>query len=566
MTTAGELCIVRQNRIAATPLMNSLQHFLLTPFSASVGCGLLLLTFSALRYLKLLREVRRHPVSLHRCGTTQFITLVGFIAMFMVLYLLMLTNSGPHIPQDISAISGTILFLGAVFVFITAQVTSTGLHTALSANASLQHQAVHDYLTGLPNRRLIMELLGEAMQTAPAGYALVFVDIMNFKRVNISFAHYVGDQILEQVGQRLQASMKPGDVAARLGGDDFAILLRTGSPREAVQRTQAVKAALKQPYFSGDIQFSLDCGFGLYMRTAQDTRPEHVIAKANTAMMRAKQRGRNRIAVFSRSMQDKAQLTIHFENQFRRSLRNGDFFLVFQPQYALTPQPELIGFETLVRWNHPERGIVSPAEFVPMAETTGLILHLDRYVLREACRIWGEMRASLPACRALHFSVNLSASHMDRPTFIRKLEKTLAAFEMPHESIILELTESALMSNPETAARKMQYLRSIGLHVALDDFGTGYSSLAYLTRFPCYCLKIDKSFVDNITTDENSVRVVRAIIHLAHGLGMVALAEGVETPEQLAQLQDMGCDQVQGYLLGKPMPQAALRDIIARNC
>ncbi|MFV0423859.1 putative bifunctional diguanylate cyclase/phosphodiesterase [Oleidesulfovibrio sp.] len=532
-------------------------------FSMAIGGGLCILVISILRYWTLLNEMRLQSPAQYIRNRFAFSCLLSLISLFVFGYLVVLSTHITDISLPMELVFGWILFLGSIFVLVTANVTTAVLRRVFKANIVLRNQAMHDYMTGLPNRRYIVEKLKIAVANLPsAPYALLFVDIIGFKRVNNSFAHAVGDQILEQLSSRLADATKDGEVAARLGGDDFAILLPGYSPRETIRRVREIKRVLQKEYIVGNIHFSLDCGFGVYLGNAQDIRPEHIIAKANMAMMHSKERGRNRISIFSKSMQAKAHHTIHFESQFRQSLENQHFFLVFQPQYALSSPPALVGFEVLARWKHPDRGMISPAEFIPLAEATGLILQLDQYVLNLACRTWRQMRAQCPECRKLHFSVNLSAVHLDRPTFLRRFENTLKKHSIPNEAITLEITESALMHSPEAAARKMHHLHSTGIRVALDDFGTGYSSLAYLTRFPCYCLKIDKSFVDNITTDTNSLRVVRSIINLAHGLGLIALAEGVETQEQLELLKGLGCDQIQGFYLGRPIPEDEVLPLI----
>lgn len=537
--------------------MHVLTDFSGSVFFGAISTGLVVLGLSAARYIRLMNRIRDSDRDLYKQTHRSFSVLILFILFFAIGYAAVIVFFALHIPFDLNALFGPILFFGAFFVLATAYFNIRLFKRIFHSNMELKKQAVHDYMTGLPNRRLIAEKISTAIEekqrNPKASFAVVMIDILAFKRVNDSFGHYVGDDILVQVSRRLDRNIRKNDWVGRIGGDDFILLLNSVSPREAIKQMNRIREKLLEPYSVDGVRFNLHSGYGICLSGDEDLNPDMLINNANTAMRHSKARGKSKLSVFTNRMQDNARFILQFESDFRRAISNGEFELYFQPQYALRPAPVLTGFEVLVRWNHPEQGMVSPGEFIPVAEETGLILELDRYVLDRACSVWAAWRKKCPACPSLSLSVNLSANHMAEPSLVKLVENTLQRHALPPDCLILELTESAMVTEPEICSLKLEAIRSLGVRVAIDDFGTGYSSLSYLTRFPTYCIKIDRSFINGIESDGSSRQVVRSVVHLVHSLNMVALAEGVELEEQLEVLKELGCDQVQGFYLSRPV-------------
>jgi diguanylate cyclase (GGDEF)-like protein len=431
----------------------------------------------------------------------------------------------------------------------------------------LLHLALHDSLTGLPNRVLFTERLERAIERAKkqpdCQFAVLFLDCDRFKVVNDSLGHLVGDELLAAIARRLEASLGEADTLARLGGDEFAILLENiADISTAAQVAEVILDKLSSPFLLSRHEVFINASIGITPSHIYGDKPEYLLRDADTAMYRAKALGKGRYHLFNPGMHQEALQTLQLENDLRRAVERSEFLVYYQPIVALNTG-RIAGFEALVRWQHPARGLVSPAEFIPVAEEMGLIASIDTWVLRESCHqlsIWQEKKL---ADASLTVSVNLSARHFLRAELIEEIDKTLQETQLNPQSLKLEITESAIMENGESARRMLQLLRERQIGVSLDDFGTGYSSLSYLHCFPVSALKIDQSFVKRMDGSPENSGLVPAIVGIARTMGMSAVAEGVETPDQLAQLRALGCDFGQGYLFSKPLESQLAATLLA---
>ncbi len=434
------------------------------------------------------------------------------------------------------------------------------------AQAEIARLAFYDELTGLPNRRLLQDRLEQALLlSARDGQhgALLFLDMDNFKAVNDSMGHDWGDALLQQVAQRLAGCVRASDTVARLGGDEFIIVLPSlhGEAARAAAMAEVVAlkilGALGQPYPIGSgLQHSTpSIGIALFQGQAQAVSA--LLQQADLAMYQAKSSGRNTFCFFDAAMQAQASARAALEADMRLGLERGEFLLHYQR--VVDAQGQVLGAEALVRWQHPQRGLVLPGEFIALAEQTGLILPLGQQLLRLACEQLARWQQQ-PACRDWVLAVNVSAQEFRHPGFVPQVQTTLAQTGVDATRLKLELTESLLLHDVEGSIAKMQALRACGLRFALDDFGTGYSSLAYLKRLPLDQLKIDQSFVRDLLTDANDAAIACTVLGLGRSLGLEVLAEGVETPSQRKFLLRHGCQRFQGYLFGRPGPAAALLD------
>jgi diguanylate cyclase (GGDEF)-like protein len=423
-----------------------------------------------------------------------------------------------------------------------------------------RHAAFHDALTGLPNRSLFTEHLRIALERARQNeeylFCVLFLDLDRFKNINDSLGHPCGDELLSLVARRLEGCIRQTDMVARFGGDEFAILLDAiENPSDAIRVAEKIQQAISAPFKIHNHEAVTTASIGVALSTSDYSEAEDMIRDADTAMYRAKDQGKARYEIFDTAMHAHAVTLLRLESDLRRALEREELCVYYQPIVSIA-SGELHGFEALVRWQHPERGIILPDQFIGLAEETGLILSLGLSVLREACtqlRTWQQQSLS---DRNLIMSVNLSGKQLSQSDLIEKIEVVLNESGIEPWQLKLEITESVVMENAELAAVTLARLRGLGVRLSIDDFGTGYSSLSYLNRFPVDTLKIDRSFIKRLSEGDENVEIVKTIVTLAGNLGMQVIAEGVETAEQLHQLQILKCQYGQGYLFSKPMSAA----------
>lgn len=425
----------------------------------------------------------------------------------------------------------------------------------------LAFQATHDPLTGLPNRTLLLDRLDHALaQTSRTGQwpAVLFVDLDRFKFVNDSLGHGAGDRLLARVAERLRHLVRPGDTVARFGGDEFVVLAEgITQDEECAAIAERVTEALTEPFELDGHEVFVTASIGIVRAGTLDDTPETLLRDADAAMYGAKEQGRARSEVFDERTRARALDRLAIENALHRALERDELVLHFQMQYDLRTGVR-IGAEALLRWQHPERGLVSPLGFIELAEDTGLIVPIGEWVLRQACRQAEYWRRRVPVDSPVVVSANLSGRQLAHPRIGEMLDGALRESGLPPENLCLEITEGALMQDVNTTVRTLHALKERGVKLAIDDFGTGYASLGHLKRFPVDHLKIDRTFVDGLGHDSEDTVIVAAIIGLAHALGITAVAEGVETETQLAELAALRCDAAQGYLFARPMPASQL--------
>jgi diguanylate cyclase (GGDEF)-like protein/PAS domain S-box-containing protein len=434
------------------------------------------------------------------------------------------------------------------------------------AEEQLLHDAFHDALTGLPNRALFMDHVKMAIQRSRRSgnrlFAALFLDLDRFKIINDSLGHMVGDQLLVGIAHRLEACLRPGDTVARLGGDEFTILLEDlASTDDAIDVALRVQEAITQPFNIGGHEVFTTASIGIALSNTGYERAEDLLRDADTAMYRAKLLGKKRHVVFDKEMHDRAMELLQIETDLRRAITRKEFFLNYQPIVSLETG-KVSSFEALVRWRHPERGLVGPTEFIPVAEETGLILPIGQWVLNEACRQVREWQKLHLADERVTISVNLSSRQFSQADLIDQVSSALRESGLRPGCLKLEITESMVMENIDTAIGMLAQLRALGVGLSIDDFGTGYSSLSYLHRFPIDTLKIDRSFVTQMTDNTENAEIVRTIVTLARSLDMDVIAEGVETRAQLQQLSTLGCDYGQGYLFSRPVGESQALDLL----
>ncbi|HUM17529.1 MAG TPA: EAL domain-containing protein [Candidatus Nitrosotalea sp.] len=419
----------------------------------------------------------------------------------------------------------------------------------------LARQAFRDSLTSMPNRALFMDRLSHALtRTERRGeqLAVLFLDLDRFKVVNDSMGHRVGDQLLIGVSQRLAACLRPEDTIARLGGDEFAILLEdVKDDKGPTSVADRLTGELQQPFKVEGREVVITVSIGIAMSTARRMTPEDILRDADLAMYHAKGKGKARYEVFDKSMNAPAQERMDLELDLRNAVARGEFTLHYQPVVEL-PTGRITEVEALVRWKHPQRGLLFPADFVALSEETGLIVPLGRWVLHEACRQTRQWQLASPAAR-LAISVNISARQLQQPGLVEEIGAVLRDTRLDPATLRLEITETVVMHDAPTTLAKLEALKALGVQLAIDDFGTGYSSLGYLKRFPVDTLKIDRSFVKGIGGNVEDSAIVRAVITVAKSLNLSVTAEGIETAEQLEHLRALGCDHGQGYFFAKPM-------------
>jgi diguanylate cyclase (GGDEF)-like protein/PAS domain S-box-containing protein len=430
--------------------------------------------------------------------------------------------------------------------------------------AQLVHGALHDRLTHLPNRNLIedrLEVAVSALSRRELPLGLMLLDIDRFKVVNDSLGHEVGDRVLVEMGARLAGAVRPGDTVGRFGGDEFVVICEElTSAGEALGIAQRVQEAMGQPILVDGNEVVLSVSTGIALATDPETPPGSLLRDADSAMHHAKRSGRARSVVFVDEMRDQAVGRFETETQLRRALAEGQLRVHYQPILGLGSRT-VTGVEALVRWDHPTRGMVAPADFVPIAEETGLIGPLGEWVLEQACRQLAAWDALMPG---LTVSVNLSGVQIVQPDIVSRIAAVLDRTGVDATRVALEITESVLMRDAEDTLSVLRALKDLGVKLHVDDFGTGYSSLSYLKRFPVDALKVDRSFVGGLASDPEDIAIVEAIIGLAHSLGMETVAEGVETALQLDALERMGCESAQGFLFSRPLVAEDVARVVAQ--
>ena len=420
------------------------------------------------------------------------------------------------------------------------------------AEATITFQAYHDLLTGLPNRALFKDRLTHAIANARRHgllLAVMFLDLDRFKSVNDTLGHLVGDELLQLVSQRLRHCLREGDTLARIGGDEFMLLLPHIRTRDnAAYIAEKILAALKTPFHLNSHELYISASIGIAIYPDDGITHETLIKHADIAMYSAKDQGRNDYRFFDSGLNQHLTGRMAVESDLRRGLQRGEFEMHYQPKVD-TMHGRIIGMEALIRWHHPQRGLVHPDEFIPIAEESGLIAPMSEWVLDTVCRqarAWRDQ--SLPPTA---LAVNLPARHIEHPDFVDQFVRVLRDHSLEGSGIGIEITESTLMRDMEGSVHKLRQLSDIGVEISIDDFGTGYSSLSYLKRLPVHCLKIDRSFVHDLHSQENGVPLVAGIVAMAKGLRLNLVAEGVETQAQLEFLRQIGCDAYQGYLFSQ---------------
>ncbi len=429
----------------------------------------------------------------------------------------------------------------------------------------LRHQAFHDSLTGLANRALFVDRLEHALslsQRAPRPVAVLFVDLDDFKTINDSLGHGEGDVILQRVAERLRGAFRDGDTLARMGGDEFAILVE--DPPAATAPTvvaDRLVAALQAPFTEGGKELFVHASVGVAVLTSRSQTADELLRNADISMYMAKRKGKNRIEIFEPSMHAAALARLALKGDLERALERDEFFVLYQPVLNLASL-EIVGVEALLRWRHPEHGVVAPAEFIPVAEETGLIIPLGRQVLLEACRQSRAWDAATPG-RPITMNVNVSGRQVAEPGFVAEVAAVLSETGMDPTRLVLEFTEGVLIQDTDATMATLRALKSLGVRLAIDDFGTGYSSLSYVRQFPIDILKIDRSFVASMADGPDETALLHSILQLSETLHLETVAEGIEDAGQLAELQSLGADLGQGFLFARPLASSEISALLA---
>lgn len=450
-------------------------------------------------------------------------------------------------------ISTQSVFDDDVFQYYVVQIEDTTERRSIAER--LEYQAIHDPLTGLPNRLLFVDRLEVALlrtKRTGLGVAVLFLDLDRFKVVNDSLGHAAGDRLLEAVSERIKASVRPNDTLARFGGDEFVILCEDISDENQIQEiSERLLESINSPIMLLEGEVYVTASIGIARSLSGEDTPETILRDADTAMYRAKDAGRNRSEVFDERTHARAVANLETGNGMFRALNEEEFRVHYQPIISLA-SGRLSGFEALVYWSHPERGHIGPSEFIPLAEETGIIVPLGLKIFQQACKQLHEWHGFNQQASHLTMSINLSPRQLTEPTFVDEVREILEITGVNPSRIWFEITESALMVDAESTIAMLEQLRNLGVHFEVDDFGTGFSSLSYLKKFPVDALKIDQGFVDGLGQDPEDTAIVTAVVSLSHALGLQVIAEGVETPIQMAELKTLGCEYAQGYLFARP--------------
>ena len=426
----------------------------------------------------------------------------------------------------------------------------------------LRQRAFYDSLTGLPNRALFLDRIDHALARSDRlGHelAVLFIDLDRFKVVNDSLGHSAGDGLLIQVANRLRGCLRGSDTIARLGGDEFTVLLEGDSAlTDATRAADRILAALKAPFTLDGQEAYAWASIGISGGSALRGSGRDLLREADIALYRAKATGRGRYTVFESRMSHLPAEHLHLESELHRAIERHELRVHYQPIFELD-NSQITGLEALVRWEHPEKGLVAPGHFIPLAEDTGLIVPIGKWVLEEACRQMREWQRQHASAERLFVSVNLSARQLQDPALLQDVEHALRSSGLDPACLQLEITESVVMQEPEATVFKLNALKRLGIQLAVDDFGTGYSSLAYLRRFPVDVLKIDRTFVSGLGHNEHDPAIVQTVVALARALGLRTTAEGIEERSQWTRLHELGCDHGQGYVFSRPLrPEAVI--------
>jgi len=484
------------------------------------------------------RSVQRETLRRHRDGRNIPVSMIGFPV---------------HIQGDMA---------GIIYIY-------QDISERKAFEAQITHQAFHDALTGLPNRSLLADRLDRALSRSrrrgDAQSAVLMIDLDKFKGVNDTLGHQAGDQLLVEVAKRLVACVRSMDTVARLGGDEFAVILEEcKSKREVLAVVERIGVSLGRPFSLNGATVTPEASIGVVLRTRSYATAEEILRDADIAMYRAKEQGRS-FMLFDHKMHQEILETITLESELRQAVARRELLLHYQPIVSVHTRA-LEGFEALVRWNHPHRGIIPPARFIPLAEETGLILPIGRFVMSEACRQLRSWQRTIPEAAGLSVSVNVSCRQFVKDGLVEHVTAVLAETGLDPACLKLEITESVLMHDTQRTAQELGRLKALGIKIAIDDFGTGYSSLAYLRQLPIDHLKIDRSFISGREHAGESQKIVASIISLARSLGLTVIAEGVECADQLERLRLADCDKAQGFMFSRPVDKEAAARLICRGC
>ena len=453
----------------------------------------------------------------------------------------------------------------ANFLQAVGHVLGTAIERRRSEDRA-RHEALHDPLTGMPNRSLLRDRLEQALvrcERRGTQIALLFLDIDNFKLVNDSLGHSAGDELLQAVAPRLEEAVRPSDTVARFGGDEFVVLAEDVEDERAARLlTERIAAAFTSPFLLRGESHVVSASTGVVMCPGGEVYPEDLLRDADAAMYRAKERGRGHYEMFDDAMRARVVGRLKPENELRRALAEDELVVHYQPYYSLADQT-IAGVEALVRWRHPERGLLLPGEFIPVAEESGLIVPLGAVVMRQACHDASHWRGVCSEAPDLRLTVNLSARQAAQPGLVDLVAATLADSGLEPSCLGVEITESVVMEEATGQIEALEGLRELGLRLVVDDFGTGYSSLAYLSRFSLDVLKIDRSFVAGLDSGESSEAIVAAIVGMASALGLSVIPEGIETEAQLVKLTELGCRLGQGFMFSPAVEAAEIERMLS---